>query len=196
MPSIFRAAAPNIEVYGLQADELADAPGQFYLLEDARAEYQRHSWTADLPSFRSTRASAPLLATWRTPDVDHCGNCGTTVAIGGWMMASLGLSCPDCYDVMSGEPGRHDSSVPPAGVARRRPSGALRRWVCRDTLDVTKETWRSAASDDSDTVVVTGWPSQLSPFRRTLLPATGPGGWPGRSFLVRTLGTDILGETT
>jgi hypothetical protein len=24
------------------------------------------------------------------------------------MIASLGLSCPDCYDVMSGGPGRHD----------------------------------------------------------------------------------------
>ncbi|MFD6465217.1 hypothetical protein [Streptomyces goshikiensis] len=40
--------------------------------------------------------------------MNHCGNCGTTVAVGGWMIASLGLSCPDCYDVMSGEPGRHD----------------------------------------------------------------------------------------
>ncbi|MFD0723809.1 hypothetical protein [Streptomyces globosus] len=50
----------------------------------------------------------PLPATCPTPHVDHCGHCWTTVAIGGWMMASLGLSCPDCYDVMSGEAGRHD----------------------------------------------------------------------------------------
>ncbi|MFG2298428.1 hypothetical protein [Streptomyces sp. NPDC048603] len=98
----------DVEVQGPQADEFADAPGRFYLLEDARAEYQRHSWTADLPAYPSTRTSAPLPATCPTPDVDHCGNCGTTVAIGGWMIASLGLSCPDCYDVMSGEPGRHD----------------------------------------------------------------------------------------
>lgn len=98
----------DIEANGPQADEFADVPERFYLLEDARAEYQKHTWTADLPTYPSTRTSAPLPATCPTPDVDHCGNCGTTVAIGGWMTASLGLACPDCYDEMSGEPGRHD----------------------------------------------------------------------------------------
>ncbi|MFG2667675.1 hypothetical protein ACGFY6_25950 [Streptomyces sp. NPDC048387] len=73
-----------------------------------REQEAKRKAAADLPAYPSTRTSAPLPATCPTPDVDHCGNCGTTVAIGGWMIASLGLSCPDCYDVMSGEPGRHD----------------------------------------------------------------------------------------
>ncbi|MGW7328768.1 hypothetical protein ACWGIU_09270 [Streptomyces sp. NPDC054840] len=71
------------------------------------------SGTADrgpprLPQHQDLRAAPGNLS--HPPDVDyyHCGNCGTSVAIGGWMIASLGLSRPDSYDVMSGEPGRYD----------------------------------------------------------------------------------------
>ncbi|MFJ4879915.1 hypothetical protein ACIP93_32575 [Streptomyces sp. NPDC088745] len=91
-----------------QADEFADVSERFYLLEDAHAEYQQHTWTVDLPTCPSSRAPELLPATCPTPYVDHCGNCGTTVAIEGWTIAPLGFSCPDCYDVMSGEPGRHN----------------------------------------------------------------------------------------
>lgn len=97
----------DVEVHGPQADEFGYAPARL-LLGDACAEYQRHSWTTDFPAFPSTRTAAPFPATCSTPDADHCGNRGTTVVIRGWMIAWLGLPRPDCYDVMSGKPGRHD----------------------------------------------------------------------------------------
>jgi hypothetical protein len=39
----------------------------------------------------------------------HCDHCGTTSTSGGWMIASLSLSCDnaDCYDATANDLGAH-----------------------------------------------------------------------------------------
>ncbi|WP_405533711.1 hypothetical protein OG592_41110 (plasmid) [Streptomyces avidinii] len=87
----------DVEVHGPQADEFTDASGRFYRLEDARRvpAAQLDRGPPRLPQHQDLHAAPGSLS---HPEVDHCGNCGTIVAIGGWMIASLGLSRPDCYE--------------------------------------------------------------------------------------------------
>ncbi|MCX4783877.1 hypothetical protein [Streptomyces sp. NBC_01264] len=85
-----------------------DRGGRYYRLSDARGEYQRHKW-APLPYTPPKRLRFEPAACPSDPSVKHCDHCGTTSAPGGWMIASLGLSCDDadCYDAMANERGAH-----------------------------------------------------------------------------------------
>lgn len=81
---------------------------QFWQRAEARAYYQKFSYDPDRSTTPSRDRAVPV-SSCPTPDVEHCGECGSTTAVGGWMAASLGLACDtDCYDAMSDRPGRHD----------------------------------------------------------------------------------------
>ncbi|MFF8696298.1 hypothetical protein ACF08W_29205 [Streptomyces sp. NPDC015144] len=99
----------DVAVYGGRpVGDVDDRGGRYFLLADARSEYQRYTY----------EAAPPRLARWRPrvgdvpcPDdgAKHCDHCGTTSAPAGWMVASLGLSCDDvdCYTAMSDDIGAH-----------------------------------------------------------------------------------------
>lgn len=96
---------------GWNGEDYDPEPGtetRYTRLAEARSAYQGKRYTPPAPrrTFRAPRAAEP--ATCPTPNVTHCGNCGTTQAIGGWMSASLGTSCPECYDDMADGHGDHD----------------------------------------------------------------------------------------
>ncbi|MEU4234885.1 hypothetical protein AB0F17_62320 [Nonomuraea sp. NPDC026600] len=81
-------------------------PGQstpYTRLEDARHAYRSLQWTpAPRPnSRRHTDGDCP------GPGVPHCDGCGTRYAPGGWMMASTGRACPNCYDGLADDHGPH-----------------------------------------------------------------------------------------
>ncbi|MGW3389517.1 hypothetical protein [Streptomyces cinereoruber] len=110
------ATVYDVETYGgmrgtLYEDgeyEPDDRGGRFYRLPDAREEYQRHKWEP-APYVPSRRPRFESLPCPDDPSVRHCGHCGTTTSVGGWMTANLGLACDtDCYDAMSDKRGAHD----------------------------------------------------------------------------------------
>ncbi|MFF9901335.1 hypothetical protein [Streptomyces longispororuber] len=95
-----------VEVYGGGVED-DDRGGRYFLLEDARSEYQRYTYEKERyePAPRPRAGAVPCPA----DGAQHCGNCGATSAPAGWMVASLGLACDvDCYDAMANDPGAHD----------------------------------------------------------------------------------------
>ncbi|MEV8344505.1 hypothetical protein [Streptomyces niveus] len=83
-----------------------DRGSRYFLLADARAEYRYYRYQDEQyrPSFRPRIGSVPCPADRSV----HCDNCGSTVAVGGWMSASLGRACgTDCYDAMADQRGAH-----------------------------------------------------------------------------------------
>ncbi|MYR54882.1 hypothetical protein GTY54_01010 [Streptomyces sp. SID625] len=98
---------PTVGYEGDGVDEPDDRGGRYYRRSDARDEYQRHKWTP-LPYTQPARRRFEPAPCPLDPSVKHCDHCGTTVTLGGWMVASLGLACDvDCYDAMSNEHGAH-----------------------------------------------------------------------------------------
>lgn len=55
---------------------------------------QRHSWSADRRGFLGIGTAGCHSGNLSARDIDQCGNCGTTDAVAGWMVASLGLCAP------------------------------------------------------------------------------------------------------
>ncbi|WP_328491213.1 hypothetical protein [Streptomyces zaomyceticus] len=104
----------EVSVYGGrgQADEVDERGGRFFLLTDARAEYQQHRYETEPPRAGGWSWS-PSRAGQETPcpvgDVAHCDHCGTVEPEGGgWMAASLGRACGvDCYTAMADNRGAH-----------------------------------------------------------------------------------------
>ncbi|MFE6185420.1 hypothetical protein ACFQ6U_13445 [Streptomyces sp. NPDC056465] len=97
----------EVAAYGGHLDEEDDRGGRFFILDDARSEYQWHKYEAEQyrPSPRAHARTVPCPP----HGAKHCDNCGTTVAVGGWMSASLGQACGvDCYDAMADGHGAHD----------------------------------------------------------------------------------------
>ncbi|MGW0033047.1 hypothetical protein ACWDXD_24925 [Streptomyces sp. NPDC003314] len=101
----------EVTEYGGRGDDY-DEDGErspYYVLADARSVYQQYTYQSDRPSRRSswtprTTDTGPCPAGGE----QHCDNCGTTVSVGGWMVASLGLACDvDCYTAMSDDRGLH-----------------------------------------------------------------------------------------
>jgi len=97
----------DVVTYGGYAGEGDDdRGGRYYRLDDARWTYQQYSYQEE-PYQRRPRERVGAV---RCPEdgARHCDNCGTTVSVGGWMSASLGLACDtDCYTAMSDAPGAH-----------------------------------------------------------------------------------------
>jgi hypothetical protein len=98
----------DVAAYGghLEGDDVDDRGGRYFLLPDARSEYQRYKYEAERyrPARRPRIGSVPCPA----GGAKHCDHCGTTVSLGGWMSASLGLACDvDCYDAMADARGAH-----------------------------------------------------------------------------------------
>ncbi|MFG2408707.1 hypothetical protein ACGFR8_31070 [Streptomyces brevispora] len=96
----------EVTAYGSRLDEIDDRGGRYFRLFDARSEYQLYKYEPEQyrpdPSPRVGAAPCP------PGGGKHCDHCGTTVAVGGWMTASLGQACGvDCYDAMSGARGAH-----------------------------------------------------------------------------------------
>jgi hypothetical protein len=85
-----------------------DRGGRYFVHDDARSVYQLYKYEAE--PYRPARRRAAATAPCPAGGAEHCGNCGTTSAPGGWMIASLGLSCDDvdCYDAMADARGAHD----------------------------------------------------------------------------------------
>ncbi|MFI8201135.1 hypothetical protein ACIF6K_32205 [Streptomyces sp. NPDC085942] len=99
------ATAFDVEIYG--GGHEGDLGGRYYLLSDAREEYQRHPW-APLPYTPPRRPRFEPAPCPFDPSAKHCDHCGGTDAPGGWMVASLGLACDvDCFTAMSNGPGAH-----------------------------------------------------------------------------------------
>lgn len=101
----------EVSAYGgrLEEDEVEDdRGGRYFLLADARSEYQRYAYEQE--QYRPRRSRPPVGAVPCPPGgVKHCDHCGGTTAVGGWMSASLGLACGvDCYDAMADREGSHD----------------------------------------------------------------------------------------
>ncbi|MFJ4988696.1 hypothetical protein ACIP9H_33465 [Streptomyces sp. NPDC088732] len=95
----------EVAAYGGHVED-DDRGGRFYVLGDARWEYQRYVWSPEpyRPAPRPAVGNVPCPA----DGAKHCANCGTTEAPAGWMLASLGLACDsDCYTAMSDGPGAH-----------------------------------------------------------------------------------------
>ncbi|MET8717433.1 hypothetical protein ABZV52_30155 [Streptomyces sp. NPDC004735] len=97
----------EVAAYGGHLDKEDDRGGRFFLLGDARAEYQ--SYTYEVEQYRPRPRARTRTVPCPPHGAKHCDNCGTTVAVGGWMSASLGLACgTDCYDAMADDRGAHD----------------------------------------------------------------------------------------
>ncbi|MEV7157140.1 hypothetical protein AB0N77_21325 [Streptomyces misionensis] len=103
----FPATWWEVTAYGGHLEDDDDRGGRFFLLADARDEYRRYEYQPEpyRPRRRPRVGAVPCPA----DGAKHCDNCGTTSAPGGWVNASLGLSCDsaDCYDAMADARGAH-----------------------------------------------------------------------------------------
>ncbi|MBZ6253661.1 hypothetical protein KVH27_35520 [Streptomyces olivaceus] len=97
----------EVAAYGGQLeDDVDDRGGRYFLLPDARDEYRRYEYQPE--QYRPRRRPRVGAVPCPADGAKHCDNCGTTVAPGGWMTASLGLACDvDCYDAMADARGAH-----------------------------------------------------------------------------------------
>ncbi|MFF3958460.1 hypothetical protein ACFYY1_35385 [Streptomyces sp. NPDC001890] len=95
----------DVDAYGVDAED-DDRGGRYFLPADARSEYQRYSYEEE--RYRPARRPRTGPVPCPPGGAKHCDNCGTTVAVGGWMVASLGRACgADCYDAMADGYGAH-----------------------------------------------------------------------------------------
>jgi hypothetical protein len=97
----------EVAAYGGDGEDGDDRGGRYFLLEDARAEYQRYTYQVEryTPSRRRARVGDVACP---ADGARHCDHCGGTESEGGWMTASLGLACgTDCYTAMSDDRGAH-----------------------------------------------------------------------------------------
>ncbi|MEW1657875.1 hypothetical protein [Streptomyces sp. NPDC093707] len=99
-----------VQAYG-GSEEFEDGEeyqgGPYYLLRDAREEYQCHRYEAAAPVV-ARRRWEPAACPADDPSQPHCDHCGRADSDGGWMAASLGRACGEpCYTAMSDAPGAH-----------------------------------------------------------------------------------------
>ncbi|MEU5978476.1 hypothetical protein [Streptomyces sp. NPDC047315] len=82
--------------------------GVFYLLDEARYEYQSHKYQPGTYEPYRRQRLTPLACP--EDGSRHCGHCGSHAPDpAGWMIASFGLACTvDCYTHMANDPGDHD----------------------------------------------------------------------------------------
>ncbi|MFE1786664.1 hypothetical protein ACFW9F_29850, partial [Streptomyces sp. NPDC059506] len=95
-----------VEAYGGCLEDEDDRGGRYFRLDDARDEYQSHTYQPE--QYRPRRRPPVGAVPCPADGAKHCDHCGSVQAPGGWMAASLGLACStSCYDAMSDGPGAH-----------------------------------------------------------------------------------------